>query len=56
MGHPVVHFEVIGRDPDELRRRIARIRARADELGGDFDSAESIRAERDWLDHRDRTR
>ena len=41
---------------ERIEERIAEIRAWADEHGGSFESAESIRAERDWLDRRDRTR
>jgi metal-responsive CopG/Arc/MetJ family transcriptional regulator len=48
---------VLGRnDRREIEARLAQIRAWADEHGGEFESGETIRAERDALGGRDRTR
>jgi hypothetical protein len=43
-------------DRREIEARLRRIRAWADAHGGEFEAGESIRAERDALDHRDRAR
>jgi len=48
---------VLGRnDREDIQARLAQIRAWADEHGGTFESGETIRAQRDALDDRDRAR
>lgn len=43
-------------DRREIEAGLTRIRAWADEHGGSFEAAESVRADRDALDDRDRAR